>query len=183
VKPLDDYTIPEPCDVAWETMTTVDGVPARHCSTCSHRVYDFERMSRAEIARLLSESVSVCAIAPRHEDGVLITRDRPQRRNRLRVLSTMTAGAAALAGLAGCPRAEPTERAAPIGTVMIDPPPQPPPAPPAPMTASVPSEPVTSASVPAAPVVPSVKKPPAQTAPRPGKVAPPLSTPMGRFRG
>jgi hypothetical protein len=119
VHSIDAYRIPSPCSVAWEEMTPLQTDPARHCSQCSRAVYDFEQMSRAEIEALLASQSYVCAHMPRHPDGALVTREAPWSvpRRRLHVLTTITASAAALAGLAGCTE-DRIGKVAPMGSAV-----------------------------------------------------------------
>lgn len=124
---FDDLSVPKPCAVSWDTMTPIDGQPARNCAECDRSIYNFEDMSREEIAALWSTTQEICARLPKHPDGTLVTRDAPRRG-----LQVLTAGAAALA-LAACNNREisrgpigeiapPTAtHAVPIGTVTLHP--------------------------------------------------------------
>jgi hypothetical protein len=61
------FSIPEPCHVPWEGMTTVNDIH-RHCASCEKTVVDFSRMSDDELLLYLRHnSGSTCGRFAKHQ--------------------------------------------------------------------------------------------------------------------
>ena len=75
---LGDVRIASPCPERWSKMKGTDS--ARFCQKCQLTVYDFTRMTTAEVRALLdaSSGARVCARFYRRQDGRVMTRDCPR---------------------------------------------------------------------------------------------------------
>lgn len=92
----DRIEVREPCSVAWDSMSGDDRV--RFCRECSKQVYDFSRMTRVEIERLLiAADGRLCARFSGRADGTIETADSlngafaTRRRVPLRVSAALSA--------------------------------------------------------------------------------------------
>ena len=73
---IDRIEVASPCDASWEEMRGDDRV--RFCGLCSKNVYNFAKMSRAEIAALIANTEGrVCGRLFRRADGTVLTSDCP----------------------------------------------------------------------------------------------------------
>ena len=96
--------IAEPCAKRWLDLSPVEG--GRHCEACRRTVVDGERLTRAELDRLLETSgARVCAYLVYLPDGSLLTSDHP-RSVRQAGLAAGLAAVLACAGIACSPREE-----------------------------------------------------------------------------
>ena len=74
---LDKLEVARPCSESWDDM--VGGSRVRLCSKCDRRVYNFAKMSKDEIARLLEyQEGRMCAVLYKRADGKLMTKDCPK---------------------------------------------------------------------------------------------------------
>src|SRR3954453_5494261 len=68
--------IAAPCPASWDAMAGDERV--RHCTLCTLNVYNFAKMTRAEVRELLVRTEGrVCARLYRRADGTVLTRDCP----------------------------------------------------------------------------------------------------------
>src|SRR5438105_4127775 len=74
--PLDRVRVATPCRASWNAMDGDERV--RFCPSCRFNVYNLSEMSRAEAAKLVTETEGrLCVRFYRRADGTMLTRDCP----------------------------------------------------------------------------------------------------------
>src|SRR5436853_3942211 len=93
IRTLDRITIPNPCDVDWESMIGNDQV--RFCEHCNLHVTDLSSMTRHEAMRLVARSRGrLCVRYIQRIDGSVLTKGGPEKLYRIsRRVSRIAAGA------------------------------------------------------------------------------------------
>ena len=102
--------IHDPCPKRWaELDPEAPGDPRRFCNACTKHVYDLSSLHDDEIESLMNRGEKICARILRHQDGSIVSKDRPikKRPPRRREWFTGLKYAAAiltLLSLTGCDR-------------------------------------------------------------------------------
>ena len=93
IRTLDRITIPNPCDVDWESMIGNDQV--RFCEHCNLHVTDLSSMTRQEAMRFVARSQGrICVRFIQRPDGGVLNRRMPEKLYRIgRRASKLAAGA------------------------------------------------------------------------------------------
>src|SRR5437868_9811315 len=82
IRTLDRITIPNPCDVDWESMIGNDQV--RFCEHCNLHVTDLSSMTRQEAMRFVARSQGrICVRFIQRPDGGVLNRRMPEKLYRI----------------------------------------------------------------------------------------------------
>lgn len=71
-------SIPEPCNVPWNSMTFIDE-RERHCSSCDRVIVDFSKMTDAELVNYFRRENKICGRFASHQIGRNLLQENDSR--------------------------------------------------------------------------------------------------------